>query len=279
MSLSVIIRTRNSEAGLKRCLDSMHAQSINPKEIIVIDSGSYDNSLMIAKEAECQVIYYPINKTVFNYSKALNLGIKQATGEYLLIISSHVWLPNMNSVKWMLDKLNEHDSIKAVSLARSNKIDKLHADIKIPYGKKINKQSFRGEGMYNYCSLIRKSDWEKYNFREDIPTCEDQDWIWHWMKTTNATSFIFQFPLAGYDNPNYNLAKDIQEYHTMGKYVYPYYATWFFIVSLYLKSFRFVYQKRLGKAKHFFKLASTLAKYKFMPGKSFASDDYLKNKS
>jgi glycosyltransferase involved in cell wall biosynthesis len=279
MNISVIVRTFNSDNYIKRCLNSIFKQVSNNFEVIIVDSCSIDNTIQIARQEGCEIITYPINDIPFNYSKALNLGIRQAKGDYLLIISSHVWLPNKNSVKWMLDKLNEDDSIKAVSLSRSQEEDKLNADIQIPFGKTINIQNFKGEGMYNYCSLIRKSDWEKYNFREDIPTCEDQDWIWHWMKTTNATSFIFRFPLAGYDNPNYNLAKDIQEYHTMGKYIYPYYSSWFFIFSLYRKSLLFTYQKRLGKAKHFFKLASALAKFKFMPGKLFASDDYLKNKS
>jgi glycosyltransferase involved in cell wall biosynthesis len=275
MPVTVIIRSRNSEVGLKRCIDTIHAQSIRPEEIIVVDSGSEDNSLAIAKETKCQFIHYPINEISFNYSKALNLGIKQATGEYLLIISSHVWLPNKNSVKWMLDKLNEDASFKAVSLSRSNEQDKLNADIQIPFGKTINKQNFKGEGMYNYCSIIRKSDWEKYNFREDIPTCEDQDWIWHWMKTENASSFIFQFPLAGYDNPNYNLAKDIQEVYTCGTYIYPPYMSFRNIFGYYGKSLRFLFNKKLKKANHHFWLGTALLKYKFIPPRNLQSDTYL----
>jgi len=278
-SISVIIRARNSETGLKRCLDSILDQTFKPEELIVVDSGSTDNSIEIALEDGCNLISYPLNEIPFNYSKALNLGIRNAKSDYLLIISSHVWIPNKNSIKWMLDKLNEETSIKAVSLSRSNEKDKLNADIHIPFGKNINKHNFKGEGMYNYCSLIRKADWKQYNFREDIPTCEDQEWIWHWMKTTNATSFIFQFPLAGYDNPNYNVAKDIQEVYTCGTYIYPHYMSIKNIFGYFGKSIHYFFNKKLLKASYHFRLGIALLKYKFIPPRNLQSDTYLSKKN
>ena len=278
-NISIIIRTRNSGKYLKRNLESISCQNCKVSEIIIIDSGSQDNTFNIANEFNCKIIKYPIEDINFNYSKALNIGIEQAKTDYIFIISSHVWLPNNNTIKWMLDKLNEDSNLKAVSLSRSNKEIHLNADIRIPFGKNITKTNFSGEGMYNYCSLIRKSDWETYKFREDIPTCEDQEWIWHWMKTQNASSFIFKFPLAGYDNPNYNLAKDVQEFYTLGKYVYPRYSRFIFIWELFIKALKFLRQKRVGKAKHYFKLATKLLKYKFFPPKSIQSDNYLKQKN
>ena len=276
VSISVIIRTRNSDTVLRRCLASLKQQKNVSFDIIVVDSGSTDDTLLIAKAFECKVIPYPISDFAFNYSRALNLGIQQANGENILIVSSHVWLPNPNSVQWMLDKLHEDAAIKAVSLSRSKDVEQLTKEIQTPYGARITQDQFKGEGMYNYCSLIRKADWEKRSFREDLPTCEDQEWIWHWMKSSNACSYIFEVPLAGYDNPNYNFAKDVQEYYTMGKYVYPYYSSFSFLKELYKIAFQNFKKRRLQKARHYFLLANTLLRYKFLPPSSIQSDDYLK---
>ncbi len=277
-SLNVIIRTKNSGNVLVRCLESIRQQSVKPNSIIVVDTESSDATLKYADHYKCRVLKYPLHKYPFNYSKALNLGIDHANSDFVLIISSHVWLPNKNTIKWMLDKLNEDTNLKAVSLARSNQLDKIDKDIKIPFGTRLNKSNFKGEGMYNYCSLIRKSDWEDYKFREDIPTCEDQDWIWHWMNTANASSFIFQFPLAGYDNPNYNIAKDIQEIYTCGTFIYPPYMSLANIFGLYKKALGFLLKKKLKKAKYHLRLGSALLKYKYFPPKDLQSDSYLVKK-
>lgn len=274
--ISAIIRTRNSGSVIHRCLNSLFQQMEVELEIIVVDCGSDDMTLSIVEEFNGKVIQYPLKEVPFNYSKALNLGIQHAKGEYVLIISSHVWLTNSNSLFWMLDNLRKNDSLKTISYVRSNEPEKLNQDVSRPFGILISEKEFKGEGMYNYCSLIRKSDWVIRPFNENIPTCEDQEWIWFWMKQKRFSSMILQTPVVGYDNPNYNVAKDVQEYYTMGKYVFPYYDSLSFLIYLYIKSFKFLLMKHLLKARHYFCLANTLLKYKIFPPASIQSDDYLR---
>lgn len=276
ITFSVIIWTRNNADVLNRCLNSLIEQSGVNLEIIVVDCDSKDSTLSIAKEYKCLIIPYPIGEIPFNYSKSLNLGIKKASCSTVLAISSHVWLPNHNTLIWMAKSLYNNDSIKAVSLSRSKDHKKLIEAVPEPSFLVISKDNFNGEGMYNYCSLFRKADWEIRPFNEDLPTCEDQEWILYWMNKKNSSSIIFKYPLAGYDNPNYNAAKDIQEYYVMGKYIFPYYSSFSFIGSLYLNSIQRLNKKQLSKAKHYLTVANSLLKYKFFPPKSIQSDDYLK---
>lgn len=89
--LSIVIPTYNMEELLPRCLDSL----VNPfcpdkLEILVINDGSKDNSLHIAKQYE---IKYPgnviaVDKPNGNYGSAINKGIEIATGKYIKILDA-----------------------------------------------------------------------------------------------------------------------------------------------------------------------------------------------
>ena len=69
MLLSVIILTKNEEANLLNCLNSL--QKLNA-EIFVVDSGSTDQTVEIAQKAGCQVFEHPFE----NQAKQLNWAIQ-----------------------------------------------------------------------------------------------------------------------------------------------------------------------------------------------------------
>ena len=69
MLLSVIILTKNEEANLLNCLNSL--QTLNA-EIFVVDSGSTDQTVEIAQKAGCQVFEHPFE----NQAKQLNWAIQ-----------------------------------------------------------------------------------------------------------------------------------------------------------------------------------------------------------
>jgi glycosyltransferase involved in cell wall biosynthesis len=69
MQLSIIILTKNEAANLPTCLDSL--QTLNA-EIFIVDSGSSDETVSIAKQAGCQVFSHPWE----NYAKQLNWALQ-----------------------------------------------------------------------------------------------------------------------------------------------------------------------------------------------------------
>jgi glycosyltransferase involved in cell wall biosynthesis len=68
--LSVIILTRDEEANLPAALSSLRGLDA---EIFVIDSGSTDRTLEIARAAGCRVVEHPFE----NYAAQLNWGLDQ----------------------------------------------------------------------------------------------------------------------------------------------------------------------------------------------------------
>jgi glycosyltransferase involved in cell wall biosynthesis len=85
--LSIIIPTHNSESTIKRCLDSLSSQSIPREqfEIIVVDDGSKDKTVQIAKE--CMANSIIVTDPCFQ-GRARNIGAKNAKGDFLAFIDS-----------------------------------------------------------------------------------------------------------------------------------------------------------------------------------------------
>ena len=87
--ISIIIPVYNTEKYLRRCFDSIIIQTYKSIEIIIINDGSTDNSLSIIQEYENKdnrIIV--IDKKNEGVSSARNIGIEQATGEYIMFCDS-----------------------------------------------------------------------------------------------------------------------------------------------------------------------------------------------
>lgn len=87
--ISIIIPIYNVEKYLKRCLDSVEKQIYTNLEIILINDGSTDSSLTIAKEyAKRDGRIKIFSEKNCGLSAARNLGLKHATGKYITFIDS-----------------------------------------------------------------------------------------------------------------------------------------------------------------------------------------------
>lgn len=93
--ISIIIPIYNSEKYLRKCIDSVISQTFNDWEMILIDDGSTDNSGSICNEYASDsrvIIKHAQNGGV---SKARNMGLRLAKGDYVTFMDSDDWLePN-----------------------------------------------------------------------------------------------------------------------------------------------------------------------------------------
>ena len=112
MKLSIIVPVYNVEEYLEECLESLVNQDYSKYEIIVVNDGSTDNSLKIAKkyEKKYQKLIKVYDKENGGLSSARNFGIKHAKGKYLFFVDSDDYiLPNSLNI---LDKyLKEENDI------------------------------------------------------------------------------------------------------------------------------------------------------------------------
>ena len=96
--VSVIIPVYNASEFISRCCDSLFSQTLQSIEYIFVDDGSSDESLCIINQVldkypsrRKQVVFvsYLDNRGV---GVARNLGIKKATGEYIIHCDSDDWV-------------------------------------------------------------------------------------------------------------------------------------------------------------------------------------------
>lgn len=83
-TISIIIPIYNTEKYLRRCLDSIVAQTYKDFECIIVDDGSTDGSGKICDEYVAKDNRFKVfHKKNGGVSSARNLGLDNAKGEYI----------------------------------------------------------------------------------------------------------------------------------------------------------------------------------------------------
>ena len=105
---SIIIPNYNNGKWLEKCLSSVLNQTYKNYEVIFIDDMSEDNSLEIANRMlkDHKVLKVPYKK--YN-GGTRNIGIMEATGDYIVCIDSDDWLKSNETLQEINDNLNDED--------------------------------------------------------------------------------------------------------------------------------------------------------------------------
>ena len=88
--ISVVVSLYNVEKYIVACLSSIVQQTFRDFELILVDDGSTDNSVSVAKEylEKTGTDYRLILKKNGGQSSARNTGLKESKGEYIVFIDS-----------------------------------------------------------------------------------------------------------------------------------------------------------------------------------------------
>jgi glycosyltransferase involved in cell wall biosynthesis len=86
-TISVIVPVHNAAQDLKSCLEAVRSSTYPHYECIVVDDGSTDDSLAVARRLADQAIALP---TRGGPARARNVGVRSAAGEILFFIDADV---------------------------------------------------------------------------------------------------------------------------------------------------------------------------------------------
>ena len=171
--VSLIIRTKNEEKWIGHCLRAVTGQDYKNIEIVLVDNESTDQTVAVAKQFNVKVV--SISK--FKPGAAINLGINESSGEYLVCLSGHC-IPTDN--RWLSNLVQDLDNREVAGvygrqepLSFTSDIDK--RDLLMVFGldKKVQ---IRDSFFHNANSAFRREVWDKYPFDEEVTNIEDRVW-------------------------------------------------------------------------------------------------------
>jgi glycosyltransferase involved in cell wall biosynthesis len=173
--ISVVVRTKNEEAWLPRCLSAVSRQAGCTHEIIVVDNESSDRSLEIAHRYGCRIV--PLTNQEFTFGRSLNVGIRAAHGDFVAMISGHC-IPLHDQWLATLRAAFDHADVAGVygrqePLPDTDPLDK--RDLWTTFGVERRRQR-RDYFFHNANAMIRRSIWQVEPFDEQIAGVEDRAW-------------------------------------------------------------------------------------------------------
>ena len=192
---AIIIRTRNEEKWIGAVLEKLLRQTYRDFEIVIVDSGSIDKTLEIARKYPVKVVQ--IKPEEFTYPYALNVGIRNTVAtRYLVMLSAHS-LPISDT--WLADGLEnfkKYDKLMGVygfvrALPGTGFWDWFFLEARGGMRRLISGKKFvtevverSGMGIMGFTNaVIPKELWEQYPFNEKFAAGgEDGDWVNHWLK-------------------------------------------------------------------------------------------------
>lgn len=104
MKLSIITINYNNVEGLEKTMRSVVSQSTKDFEYIVIDGNSSDGSKDVIEKYGDRIDYW-VSEPDSGIYNAMNKGIRQAAGEYLLFLNSGDFLNDENSLRTVFEEL------------------------------------------------------------------------------------------------------------------------------------------------------------------------------
>ncbi|MBI1792906.1 MAG: glycosyltransferase [Chloroflexi bacterium] len=191
--VSIVIPTKNAGPLFRKTLEAIKKQQYEgPIELIIIDSGSTDNTLSLASEYGAFVITIPPNE--FDHGLTRNRAIEKATGEIIILMSQDVLPGNEHLIHNFVTAFEDKD----VAGAYARQVPRENADVITKrnlnnwlIGRKRDEirlirdwtlyQSLSPMEHYyfcnfdNVCSAIRRNVWQSIPFNAN-KFGEDIDW-------------------------------------------------------------------------------------------------------
>ena len=174
-TVSIVIRTYNEAAGLPKLFAGIAQQEYPAHEVIVVDSGSTDDTVAIARAHGARIV--PIEKHEFSFGRALNRGCAVATGEVLLFASGHVYPERSDWIATMAAPFRDADTGLVYGRQRGAEVNKFSEH-------RIFERWFPNRSVddqrHHFCNnancAVRRSLWAELPYDEELTGLEDLAW-------------------------------------------------------------------------------------------------------
>ncbi len=207
--VSIVIPTKNAGTDFASTLEKIRNQiGIREIELIIVDSGSTDDTTRLAKDYDALV--YTVEPTEFSHGLTRNYGADQSSGEYILFMVQDA-IPISNH--WLYDMVNVLEINNGIAAVTCRQVLRDDADLFARYSlwtyyraMEFSRDEVRMAnvkfddlsppekrrlcGLEDVCSLIRKGVFDKFKFK-NIQYAEDLDLGLRLQRTGHKIAFLY----------------------------------------------------------------------------------------
>jgi len=174
--VSIVFRALNEAKWFGQALEACHDQKLNENvevELVLVDSGSTDDTIKIAREHGCQVFH--ISKAEFTFGRSLNIGCEGAKGEILVFISAHCIPVGETWLQSLIDPLlsGECDYSYGCQVGLTGVTRFSESQVFSHYYKPENNLQQDGFFCNNANAATTRENWSKHRFDESVTGLED----------------------------------------------------------------------------------------------------------
>lgn len=194
---SIIVPVYNASCTICKCVDSIQAQTCPDWQLILVNDGSTDNSSHVCRllaERDTRII--AIDKDNGGPSSARNIGLKAATGEWILFVDSDDYI-SPDTLLHISDEIGNGATLiipdTVIEYANGKKTRLSHQETIVPrdYFERLfadfdlGQQSSIG-GKCFQAIIIRDNGLE---FNEEMRHAEDLIWIYNFLPFCHCVGF------------------------------------------------------------------------------------------
>jgi glycosyltransferase involved in cell wall biosynthesis len=180
MNCSIVIRAFNEEKHIGRLLEGLRQQTLKDVEIILVDSGSTDQTVSVAESFGARIVRIP--SAEFTFGRSLNFGLRAATRELVVIASAHVYPVYPDWLETLLHPFENEKVALTYGKQRGPDFAKFsEQQIFHQWYPDVSKPRQETAFCNNANAAIRKSLWGKNPYDETLTGLEDLAWA-KWAK-------------------------------------------------------------------------------------------------
>ena len=175
-TVSIVIRALNEAGHLPALFDGIARQTRTPEEIILVDSGSTDDSAAVAERGGARVL--SIAPSQFTFGRALNVGCAAASGDLLVFASAHVYPADEHWLERLTAPLEAHDDVALVYGRQTGDEGSAFSEIEIM--RRWFPPESDPDQEHPFCNnancAVRASVWATHPYDEELTGLEDTAW-------------------------------------------------------------------------------------------------------
>lgn len=188
-SVSIVIRCLNEEMHIGRLLSGIAQQRGCDPDVILVDSGSSDATLSIARRFPVRILH--IDPNDFSFGRSLNLGVASSAADVVVAASAHVY-PQRDDWLASLVRPFEEPNVALVYGRQVGEVSSAFSEQMIfrrwfPAQSEANQ---RHPFCNNANAAVRRSVWESMPYDEELTGLEDMAWAKRALAAGHQISYV-----------------------------------------------------------------------------------------